>query len=133
MKDEIRAQLRALGVKHQDQPEDELQIQVANYLRVAAYPSVVWWHTPNGGKRHKAEAARFQAMGVIAGIPDISLVDGGRYYGLELKTRTGPQSQEQKDIERRLASTGAPYRIARSLDDAVAILTAWNLVKGSSL
>lgn len=31
------------------------------------------FHVPNGGKRSKVEAARFKAMGVQAGVPDLFL------------------------------------------------------------
>ena len=36
------------------------------------YPELdLMFHIPNGGKRGKAEAARFKAEGVKAGVPDI--------------------------------------------------------------
>ena len=38
------------------------------------YPELaLMYHVPNGGKRSKSEAARFRAMGVKAGVPDIFL------------------------------------------------------------
>lgn len=38
------------------------------------YPELaLMYHIPNGGKRGKAEAARFKAAGVKAGVPDICL------------------------------------------------------------
>ena len=40
---------------------------------------------PNGGKRHKLEAARMTRLGVRAGIPDIHIVYQGRLHCLELK------------------------------------------------
>lgn len=53
------------------------------------YPELsLMYHVPNGGKRGKAEAARFRAMGVKSGVPDIFLpvgvqkidsVDRGQY------------------------------------------------------
>ena len=38
------------------------------------YPELsLMYHIPNGGKRGKAEAGRFRAMGVKSGVPDIFL------------------------------------------------------------
>ena len=49
-------------------------------------------HIPNGGSRGKAEAARFKAEGVKAGVPDLFLpVARGPYHGLfiEMKRQKG--------------------------------------------
>lgn len=49
-------------------------------------------HIPNGGSRHKAEAARLKAAGVKSGVPDICLpVPRAGYHGLyiELKRQKG--------------------------------------------
>lgn len=38
------------------------------------YPELKWlFHIPNGGFRHKSEAATFRAMGVKPGVPDLCL------------------------------------------------------------
>ena len=50
------------------------------------------FHIPNGGSRGKAEAARFKAEGVKAGVPDLFLpVSRGPYHGLfiEMKRQKG--------------------------------------------
>lgn len=56
------------------------------------------FHVPNGGKRSKVEAARFKAMGVQAGVPDLFLpVPRGAYHGLfiEMKAPKGRTSNAQ--------------------------------------
>ncbi len=58
------------------------------------------YHIPNGGKRSKAEAGRFKAMGVKPGVPDIHLpVPRGPYHSLyiELKAPKGRVSENQAD------------------------------------
>lgn len=53
-------------------------------------------HIPNGGARAKAEAGKFKAMGVKAGVPDLFLpVARGTYHGLwiELKRADGGKTQ----------------------------------------
>ena len=71
-------------------------------------------HIPNGGKRSKVEAARFKAMGVKPGVPDLLLpVPRGKYHGLfiELKRRSGGRvSEHQGAWLCRLAEQG--YRVA---------------------
>lgn len=84
--------------------EDEEQIQLfawARYMR-RRWPEIdLMYHIPNGGKRGKVEAARFKAMGVKPGVPDICLpVPRGGYHGLyiEMKRRRGGRvSQDQAD------------------------------------
>lgn len=58
------------------------------------------YHIPNGGKRNKAEAARFKSMGVKAGVPDLHLpVARGGYHSLyiELKAANGRVSENQSE------------------------------------
>jgi hypothetical protein len=56
---------------------------------------------PNGGSRGPAEAGRFKAMGVKAGVPDVFLdVPRGGFHGLriEMKRRKGGRvSDDQAD------------------------------------
>ena len=77
-------------------------------LNYKEYPELKWaFHVPNGGFRHKAEAAKLRAMGVRSGVPDICLpVRRGSYSGLfiELKRmakdgkREGRLSDNQKEV-----------------------------------
>ena len=74
------------------------------------YPELRWMHhIPNGGKRSKAEAARFKGMGVKAGVPDIFLPvrmmrydfgQGLSYAGLyiELKRETNGRVSREQDV-----------------------------------
>ncbi|MDR2513757.1 MAG: VRR-NUC domain-containing protein [Christensenellaceae bacterium] len=68
------------------------------------------YHVPNGGSRSKAEAGRFKAEGVKAGIPDICLpVARGGFHGLyiELKRqRGGKVSETQTEWMERLKAQG---------------------------
>jgi hypothetical protein len=66
-----------------------------HYLAIIAprVPAVAWaFHCPNGEKRDKAVAARLQAMGVKAGVPDVLLPvrsADGRYVGLAIELKHG--------------------------------------------
>lgn len=60
------------------------------------------YHVPNGGKRSKSEAARFRAMGVKAGVPDMIAPYNGLYIELK-RQRGGTVSAAQKQWDFRLA------------------------------
>jgi hypothetical protein len=91
-------------------------VEQQNLFRWAAYETAahpelkLMFHIPNGGSRSKAEAGRFKAEGVKAGVPDIFLpVPRGGHHGLfiEMKrTRGGKVSPEQKAWMAELVAQG---------------------------
>lgn len=110
------------------QREDEIQRCVVAMLAVEAEPGVIAFHVPNGGKRGKAEAGRFKGMGVVAGIPDLIVIAGGRAYGLEMKTPAGRLSPVQKEMRARFIRSGAEYEVARSVEEARRVLAQWGVI-----
>ena len=48
--------------------QDAIQCAVFDHIRVRVSRDLVAWHTPNGGKRNRIEAARFKGLGVRAGV-----------------------------------------------------------------
>jgi len=86
-------------------------------------------HSPNGGHRNAAEAAKFKEMGVRAGFPDLILLlpsNNGRYAFLciELKTEKGRQTDLQKEYENMINThTAGKYVVCRSLDEFIKIVT----------
>lgn len=73
--------------------EDTEQMGVVDWANwnSAKFPELkLLFHVPNGGKRGAAEAARFKAMGVKAGVPDLCLpVTRGGYAGLYIEMKYG--------------------------------------------
>ena len=66
-------------------------------------------HIPNEGRRSIQYAMSLKRQGMKPGVPDICLpVARGGYHGLyiELKTKTGRQSPEQKQWQRDLLEEG---------------------------
>lgn len=55
------------------------------------------------------------------GVPDINLVAGGLYWGLEVKTSIGKQSKEQKEIEALIKKHGGRYHVVCSVDDVISL------------
>ena len=48
-----------------------------------------------------------QSLGVVAGIPDVILIHGGRVFGLELKAESGRLSPIQIATQERMRAAGA--------------------------
>ena len=105
--------------------EDVEQTQLfawANFAR-GKYPELtLMYHIPNGGKRSKAEAVRFKAQGVKAGVPDICLpVPRGKYHGLyiELKrVKGGRVSAAQEEYIDALRKQGYRVEVCFGMEQA---------------
>ena len=112
--------------------EDEEQIAVMQWAayQMGRWPELQWlYHIPNGGKRGKIEAARFKAMGVKAGVPDLHLaVPRGGYHGLyiEMKRREyGRVSADQREWIDGLRETGYCGAVAYGCHEAEDVLEAY--------
>ena len=113
-----------------NRPEDAIQRAVAQHLNTRGVPGLVWWHTPNGGRRTRVEAAIFKAMGVRSGVSDIIAVHNNRIYALELKAKGGRASENQLAFLADIDRAGAYTALVEGLDAALATLEAWGLLKG---
>lgn len=108
-----------------NRPEQQLQRLVVDYIR-RAYPEIVFWHCPNGGKRTAVEAMRFQQMGVLAGVPDLHfLMPGGRIAFIELKAGKGKLSASQASFFAQADKWNAPWAVCRTLEEVVTTLIEW--------
>jgi hypothetical protein len=109
--------------------EAQIQAAVIRWLQLRAWPGVVWFHVPNGGSRHKIEAARMRGQGVVPGVPDIILMHDGRSYALELKTGVGRVSTAQSAMQKRMRDAGVTVEVAYGVDAALSYLESWGLVR----
>ena len=113
-------------------PEHIVQVAVMQHLRHRARPGVVYFAIPNGGHRSKATAAYLKAEGVRAGVADIGLVlpPDGKAAFLELKREKGGQVRPtQKAFGADVSLAGALYAVACGVDEAVAQLTEWGVLR----
>ena len=115
--------------KSRSKPHDEehhIQCACVNWFRYQ-YPeySSLLFAVPNGGARSKATAGRLKAEGVVAGVADLLLlVPSCGYHGLciEMKTKTGKQSDSQKPWQKEVQKKGYKYVVCRSLDEFIEII-----------
>lgn len=96
--------------------EAQLHRQAAEYLAVALPPECVWTTFPAGGGG-RVRGAMLKAAGLRAGWPDIQVLHDGKLHCLELKSKAGVVSQEQRDCHRAITRSGGEVYICRSLDD----------------
>jgi hypothetical protein len=108
--------------------EQTLQKALADHLRARAAVGTYWFHPANGGARTAIEGAILKACGVRAGTPDLILIKDGKTFGLELKANGGRASEAQAQAHQEAA--GAEVAVAVGIDDALAQLERWQLLRG---
>jgi len=111
--------------------EQQIQRFVFAHLRGRPAPGMFAFHPPNGGYRKPVEAAILKSMGVVAGVPDIIAIHDGRPYALELKADGGRLTESQERALIALRAAGAMATHAHGLDQALAVLEAWGLLRGN--
>lgn len=111
--------------KRGEDTEQENVISWANW-HLREYPELKWLHhIPNGGKRNKAEAARFKAQGVKAGVSDLFLPAAhGGYFGLYIEMKYGKNkpTDQQKEFIADMQQAGYDARVAYGAQEAIEIL-----------
>lgn len=115
---------KAKAVKTRRKPTDvehRIQRECVRWFRLK-YPNIgkLLFAIPNGGRRDKVTGARLKEEGATAGVSDLILLKGNRFYGalaIEMKKPGGYQSKEQKEWQKIVEETGNKYVICRSLDE----------------
>lgn len=95
-------------------PEQALQIAIVALLDVILPRGSIVHHSPNGGRRSKAEAGLFKAMGTRAGWPDLTIFAPGiRPIFIELKAGKGRLTEGQEKMRDRLLHLGFGWHECR--------------------
>ena len=98
--------------------EDQLQAKIYFWF-CTEYPLLrhCFFHIPNGGYRNPREAAKFKAIGVTAGIPDMALVYQGNTHYFELKVGKNKLSEKQMRVHYEFGKQDIPVNMIYSLID----------------
>jgi VRR-NUC domain len=115
------------------QPEAQIQRAVFEHLRIRPAPGVFAYHVPNGGYRRPIEGAILKSLGVVAGVPDIIAIKDGRTFALELKAPGGRLSDNQRATHKVMIEAGVQVAVADNLDDALALLEGWKILRGTTM
>lgn len=111
--------------------EFDSQKTVMQWKRLAEHMYVgldLLHHIPNGGSRHRIEAARLKQAGVKSGIPDLCLpVARGAYHGayIELKAHGGKLSPTQVSCLQRLTDEGYFTHVSWDAEDAIKTIESY--------
>jgi hypothetical protein len=114
------------------QPEAAIQRAVFAHLRARSAPGVFAFHPANGGYRKPIEAKILQGLGVTSGVPDVIAIKDGRTYALELKAEGGKLTEAQEHVLIKLCEAGADVAVVHGIDQALAQLEGWGLLRGRS-
>lgn len=95
--------------------ERVIQRALCQHLRHRGAAGLVWWHTPNGGRRRPVAAAIFSGLGVRPGVSDLILLHDGRAFALELKTDDGRPTGAQMQFISEFRAAGGDASIANGL------------------
>lgn len=107
--------------------EHQTQVACVNWFRLK-YPKLrnVLFAIPNGGRRDKKTGATLKEEGVVAGVADLILLKRNQRHGalcVEMKTKSGNQSETQKKWQKEVEATGNKYVVCRSLDEFMKEIT----------
>jgi hypothetical protein len=95
-------------------------------LQKCKYPGLgLIFAIPNGGSRHKLEAANLKRQGVKAGVPDLCLpVPKGGYNGLfiELKYGKNKATDKQKEWIKELNTQGYYATVCTGFEEAKEVI-----------
>lgn len=112
-------------------PEQDLQIQIADFLRLATISPARWWHVPNGVGMSKTQRGMRQKMGLTPGVHDLHFVwrdydDEPRFGTIELKAGRKPMTTEQKQFASDISACGHAWAECRTLEDVIVVLHQWD-------
>lgn len=103
-------------------PEARLQRAVASYLSLVLPDKVMWSAIGHGGGG-KIRGAQLKAMGLRRGLADFYIawytINGQQTLWIELKSKDGRQSDEQKQFQTCVTNIGHSYHVCRSIDNVV--------------
>ena len=105
-------------------PEHALQVSIVDALRLLLPP--VWRvvASTNGGRRTPWAATRSIRAGELPGFPDLQVIGPDKILFIEVKSKNGTVSPEQKLIHAWLEKCGFPVAVVRDLDHALSFLAA---------
>ena len=107
-------------------PEAAICIDFANWLRketLSGRLRSVWFHVPNEGRRSMRQGRIMRAMGLIPGAPDYVFLCKNKTLAIEMKTRSGKLSENQRVFQKWCKKLKIEYVVCRSLAAAVETVT----------
>ena len=109
--------------------EELIHKAVVAHLRARGDPRAVWWHTPNSGKLPVQYRMKLQTLGLRPGVSDIVCLHRREMFARELKKDGGRPTESQLAFLSDLRAAGGHGVVAEGLDEALACLEAWQILR----
>jgi len=93
---------------------------------------VIWFSIDIAGYVGNVPGIR-TSRGIVAGVPDIIVLHGPRAAWIELKATDGMLSPAQAAGATELLGNGCRYGVATSVEEALALLDAWEIPRAHRL
>ena len=80
---------------------------------------------PNAGRRSVRDGAYMKEEGMLPGVADVALMKANKFFHacfFEFKTKTGRQSDSQKEWQSKITKDGYKYVIVRSVEEFVNVV-----------
>jgi hypothetical protein len=106
--------------------ETQFHFSVAQYLDLVLTPATNWTTVGHGGGG-KVRGAKLKGMGVKPGVPDVLLITGGQYFGIELKTEKGRLSPAQRAAHEAIEKAGGHVAVCRNITEIEDRLREWGI------
>lgn len=103
----------ALSVVNAIRAQKKTNYAAFNYLTIKKIESIA----------HKI-VSKFKNMGLTRGVSDLVLCYAGKTFFIELKTKTGQQTYDQKEFAQACALSSFSYYVVRSIEELEAVLIA---------
>ena len=112
--------------------ERQIHLGICQLLKLCAKPDVVFYHTANERRCSPREGAFLKTLGVLAGVPDFTIITfPARVSFLEIKRPGGKLTEAQEQFRDRVEALGCTYAVARSTDEAKRILSEMGVLRNS--
>jgi hypothetical protein len=106
-------------------PEAVICIDLANWLRIetlAGRLRAVWFHVPNEGRRSWRQGRIMRCMGLVPGAPDYVFLGKTDTLAIEVKTKSGKLSENQKVFREWCETLAIKYVVCRSVEECQEII-----------
>lgn len=104
-----------MGSGKNQHKESIIQKSITDYLTMIQRQHKIYWFRAGSGAIKTEQGGYFKSG--RPGVPDIIVVKNGLFYGLEVKTIKGKQTEHQKNAQAEIEVAGGKYFVVRSIDD----------------
>lgn len=111
--------------------ECAMQRSLVKVINARKVPGVVYWHSPNEGKRSVVMCSILKLMGMRPGVSDLmfSIPPNGRVAALELKAPKMKPTELQAMFMNDIVSSGGFAFWTDNYDEAIKTLVGWGVIK----